>query len=316
MRSQTIKSHDDKPLCIYEAGSGDEVLFIVNAPGMSIRFWTPIIEVLQKDYRVISMEYRSYPDSQALLQPHELPFHHYVDDLKRVLQATSVRQAHFLSWCLGSKLSFEIYRQLPDAVQSLFAVGISYTEHGVAVEGDFSRAVFDIKSRLATDPNAASKMIMMMSRIGLVPTSEFLETVLQEKSQDSTLVLMDMLECESSLSSLAFYLIDNEIGLKNYLNIYEEFRRHRIADLFGGMEIPVTVASGGKDKVTPINDELKADLFDLKTARYVSIPEASHFILLEYPSLMARKIREHVMEASCEHQRAGTNFAMTIATTT
>jgi pimeloyl-ACP methyl ester carboxylesterase len=297
METRHLVSGDGLPLICYRAGTGAECVVIANAPGMSIRFWAPVIAELAPAYTVIGFEYRGYPDAPAVLTDAQLGFDHFVADLRLVLKAEGVERAHLVSWCLGGKLTWEFQRRYPEAVASLLSFGMA-CGHADQPDSAFSRALYGIRARIAADPGSTKSMITMMKQIGMVPEPEFFETIFKEDEDGPVLSLMDLLEAESSMSSLAYYLLDDPVGLQSYLGMYAEFRRVPVLVELDRLRIPVTLVVGTEDRMTPLLPEHRAALAAVPELRVEEVEGASHFLPIELPRRTARLITAHLERAA------------------
>lgn len=297
METRHAVSSDGLPLTYYRAGSGGECVVIANAPGMSIRFWAPVVADLQPSFTVIGFEYRGYPNAAAVLTDDQLEFDHFVSDLRLILDAEGVERAHLVSWCLGGKLTWEYQRRHPQQVASLLSFGMA-CGHADQPDSAFSRALFGIRARIAADPGATRSMITMMKRIGLVPDPEFFETIFKEDEDGPVLSLMDLLEAESSMSSLAYYLLDDPVGLQSYLGMYTVFRRVPVLVSLDRLRIPVTLVVGSEDRMTPILPEYREALLAVPGIRIERVEGASHFLPIELPRRTVRLVTEHVERAA------------------
>lgn len=304
MEKKTLTTRDGIPLNYYRAGDADDAIVIVNAPGMSIKFWASVIKALSDGFTIIAFEYRGYPENQRELSAEEILIDNLVDDMSLLLEREGVEKFNLASWCLGAKLGFEYYRRFPEKVLSLIPISIAYDTLGEGPNGPFSQAILDVQKRIKSDPTSARSMITMMRRIGVVPDADFFTTIFQEKEDAPTLGLIDMLEKESSMSNLAFYMIDDPIGLKNYLNLYEEFRKVDIVRGFKDVKVPVVVVGGDADKITPIDDRARVDLKPIESLKFEVLERASHFILLEFPNKVAKIIREAAVTRRHDQRQA------------
>ena len=298
MQTKTLSRPDGLDLTYYRAGQGAETLVITNAPGMSIRFWAPVIALLEDRYSIVAMEYRGFPEPRRELTDAELAFPNYLEDLRLVLEREGVERAHFLSWCLGCKVAWQFQKHYPETVQSLLGVGMAFGSSGARPDSDFSNAMFAIKQRIESQPQALDSIINMMKRIGFVPDADFFTSIFQEEDNDSVLSLMDTLEAESSMSTLAFYLLDHPVGLRNYLRMYEIFRSVPIAEHFPRVDVPVTVITGSEDQITPISADDERLLATLPRVRQETVDGASHFLPIEFPIRLSRRIDHHLRTAT------------------
>ena len=62
MTTSELRSRDGLPITSYRVGDGPETIVIVNAPGMSIRFWLPVVQALQGAYTVVGFG-SGYPNN-------------------------------------------------------------------------------------------------------------------------------------------------------------------------------------------------------------------------------------------------------------
>jgi pimeloyl-ACP methyl ester carboxylesterase len=301
MRVERLWTDDGIPLTYYVAGTGPTTLVITNAPGMSVRFWTQTMAALENRFRIIALEYRGFPDGTIELSDDQAEFTRHLDDVLRVMAAERASEVHLVSWCLGSKVSWGLLRHRPEVVQSMFTVGPGSRAdpQGVATS-PFSSAMLGIERRLEEDPEAITSMITLMKRLGVVPDAGFFATIFKEEEDGHALAAIDLLEAESSMSTLAFYLLDNPAGLRNYLKVYQVLRQEPIADLWPKVHVPCTVVVGTEDKITPLTERVRAELGVIPGVRFEEVPNASHFLPIEYPAKLARLISRHIDRATRE----------------
>ena len=222
MKRDTLETPDGIQLTYFDTGNNDtraNTMVMVNAPGMSSKFWLPMLGILATRYRIVGMEYRGFPGGDVELSESQCSIASYVDDLELVLKATGTTQATLVSWCLGGKVMLEYYRRHPHAVRAMVGLNIFYREIRDEARGPFSSLIKAFKERLERDPSAIGNIINLMKNIGTVPNLDFVHSVSSEDEESPALALYDFLDHESSFSNLAYYLIDNPVGLRNYLKL-------------------------------------------------------------------------------------------------
>ena len=101
METKTLTTADGMKLTYYVKGQSEQTLFIANVPGLNIRFWFPIMELLSKKYRLIGFEYRGFPENKQLLSLEQMEVDLLVDDVKAIMDAEEVWEVHWLSWYTG-----------------------------------------------------------------------------------------------------------------------------------------------------------------------------------------------------------------------
>ncbi len=292
MEVKKLTTKDGLPLTYYVFGEGSRDILVVNAPGMSIKFWVPIINLLKDDYRIIGVEYRGFPSHDSELSAEQCQYANIVDDFAAVIEAESFGEFHMMGWCLGAKVMLSLYERFPDRVLSVIALNLAYKKHDTQNRSEFSRLVFQIKQKIREKPSSINRMIKIMDQVGVIPTVDFLSMIDEEEDDSPSLNLYDYLEGESSLSSLAFYLISTETGLVNYLNIYEQFSQQSTEPILKTMQCPFIILDGDKDHIVQHKEE-DLQLFQSNpNIQLVRVNDGSHFMLIEFPKRVGRIIRE------------------------
>ncbi len=304
MEIKSINTKDGLPVTYYVFGEGRRVILVVNAPGMSIKFWVPIINLLKDSYRVIGVEYRGFPSLGRELSAGEYQYQNIVDDFEQVINEEGVEEYCMMGWCLGTKVMLSLYERMPGRVWSVIALNLAYKKHDTGNRSEFSKLVFQIKQRLKDNPASINRMIRIMDQVGVIPTVDFLSMIGEEEDDSPSLNLYDYLEGESSLSSLAFYLISTETGLINYLNIYEQFSQQGTEQILKSVDCPFIILDGEKDHIIRHKEEDLLLFGSNSNIQLVTVNEGSHFMLIEFPKRVGRMIRENldrVASANKEH---------------
>lgn len=295
LRVGRIVSSDGLPLTYYRAGEAPVCLVIASAPAASVRFWLPLMGLLRGRFSVIAVEYRGFPPADRVLEPGEAEVPRIADDVAAVLAAEGVESAHLVTWCLGGKVAWELVRRHPRRVRSIAAIGFAYATGGEQATGPFSAALFNIRDHLEKSPHAAASMSRMMRLTRLVPDDAHLESLYREADRP----LPDAAEAGDTdgVAAGGFHLIDEPVGLRNYLRLYESFRAHEIASLFPAMRAPVTVIAGTEDSITPLEATARAALDRIPGVRYETVDGASHYLPIEFPHRLADLLARHVERA-------------------
>lgn len=287
MDTKVILTKDNFKITYYVFGTGDTNVCIFNAPGMSIKFWLPIINSMDNTrYKFIGCEYRGFPHNEDSLDNVENIYDSLVDDFKLILDNEKIEKSHAFSWCLGSKIMLNYHSRFPNLFISLNAISIVYEQSygDNIVQGPFSKLIYKIKEQLDINPDSIKRIITLMKNIGEIPTNDFFSTINFEDDNGAALNMYDLLEEESTLSSLAFYLIDNPVGLQNYLKIYEKCSVEDESVSIQNLSIPLNLFKGDKDNIVTY-DERDYKLFDKNKEfiKFFTIEGGSHFALVEYP---------------------------------
>jgi pimeloyl-ACP methyl ester carboxylesterase len=294
---KTLKTPGDLTLTYYRAGSGPEFIVIVNAPGMSVEFWSWVVRELQNDHSVLAFDYRGFPDAGSIFSDDELSFDDLVADLSAILAHEGVSAAHFVSWASGAKLAFEFQRRFPEKVLSLTAIAMDDDVLGSKASSRFSQAVLSVKRHLDAFPESINSVTKAIRRIGAPSGINLFLTALRGEDLKPVLNLMDMLVMESSMSNLALHLLERPEGLSNYLKLYETFSSFEVNTDFENIEVPVVIVEGECDGLAAISPKLRSKLGSIEEVNWETLENASHFLPMEYPEKTANIIRSAVGKA-------------------
>ena len=291
MQTYKTTTHDNLDLSYYVAGAGDDVLMIANVPGLNLRFWFPLMEILSDRFRLIGFEYRGFPENTQLLSPEQLSFDNILRDVETILSAQNVESVHWLSWCAGGLLARAFTERYPDRTLSLVdlssPLGAS-PKDAILPTAPFYVRLSEIRELVERSPAIAERICLMMRELGDVPSAEFFETLRPDDPElQPVLQMVDLLESESSHSNLTFHQIDTPIGLRNYLNLTHSFENYR-GDLQAWLKKPLLLLNGENDGFLgrPFVGELGWPI----SLSEIRVPDASHFLVMERPEVVAGHI--------------------------
>ena len=103
-------------LAYTDQGQGTPVVFLHAFP-QNRAMWAPQVSVLSKTYRVITLDFRGFGDSDAPLWRYTLE--QFADDVKGLLDHLAIQQAVFVGLSMGGYTLFALYRTYADRVKGL-----------------------------------------------------------------------------------------------------------------------------------------------------------------------------------------------------
>jgi pimeloyl-ACP methyl ester carboxylesterase len=298
MEIKVLKSNDGIPITYYKTGRGARKILIANAPGMSIKFWIPVIQILEKNSTIIAIDYRGFPESAKELTEEECSFNKIVEDFLLIIKTEKLEKFHCLSWCLGTKVILEIYRKMKDTVLSIVTLNSAHKKLDMNNQGKFTGLLLDIKEKVDKDKEAIHRMIKIIDQVGIIPSQNFLAMITEEDEDDesSSLDLYDLLEAESPLASLAFYMINTPNALKTYLKMYVQFGYFSGDAVIKDIEVPFALFTGSEDSIVKFEEDDYNLFKSNKLIRLKEVKGGSHFMIVEYPKKIARMIYESLEE--------------------
>lgn len=296
MLIKKIKSRDNLILDYYIFGDGSKTIFINNAPGMSIKFWIPIINnLIELDYKIFSMEYRGFQSSQQLLTEQEADFDKIVDDVIDIIELEGLKNVHLLSWCVGAKVSLHIYQRAPEHIKSLCPLNCGFTKHDLDNLGTFPRLMYSIDSKVEESPEYLNRMIKIMKEMGTLPTTDFLKIMGEKESESPAYNLYNYLDGQSPLASLSFYLIDDPVNFRNYLKIYKSFGNVGADEIIKNIKCPLDIINAETDNMINYGEYELSLVNSNDFINYTVIEGASHFMLIDLPRRVSKKIHSKLM---------------------
>ncbi|HPG43948.1 MAG TPA: alpha/beta hydrolase, partial [Acholeplasmataceae bacterium] len=94
-----------------EKGTGDKTLLLIHGNFSSSLHYTPLLERLPKDIRVIAPDLRGYGDSSYYRRIHSLK--ELADDMALFLEAKRIHEVDVVGWSLGGGVALEMAAHYP-----------------------------------------------------------------------------------------------------------------------------------------------------------------------------------------------------------
>jgi pimeloyl-ACP methyl ester carboxylesterase len=289
MKTKTIAVGSGGALTYHVLGDARApAVLLCNAPGMSGKFWTHILGRLKGEFYLICPEYRGFPDTSWQLNEATAAFDVLVGDALQVLAAEKVTDYLCLSWCLGAKIALALAQVEASRMRELVAMNMAFKRSDLAKKGSFAQLIWGLLEKLEHDELSIGRVLRIMAGVGAIPTQDFLSVAEQDDS--TALDLYDLLDAESNFASLAFYMIDTQEGLRNYLQLYKSFSAEDGARRLAQLDLPIHVLSGGRDQVVKYDADDRALFCSRPNIREKVYARGSHFMLIEDGELMGREI--------------------------
>lgn len=151
---------------IYGCGH-ENIFFVFNAVGQSMKLWKDFLQQLSKRNQVIFFnEY--VPEGKE--NPEEVYYNCNisVDDhkemVKSILSAENITKVIFIAWCAGGKLAMEIGGELDNLVSKIVLLAPSFAGINIEEDSDFEKNLFEVCRSVDSSPEA-SELVCKTSRI-------------------------------------------------------------------------------------------------------------------------------------------------------
>lgn len=293
METKFFYSHDKIKLNYYVFGSGNNKIILTNAPGMSIKFWIPVINnLIEKDFQIYAMDYRGFQSDDFELTAEQADIENIITDFLQLIQLEKLNTFSLFSWCVGAKVALKIYQRLPQSVTAIVSLNLGFSKHDFQTLGKFGKLMYNIDKKVMENPDYITRMVSIMKEMGAISKIDFLKKTGEMESDSPSLDLYNYIEEQSPLAVLSFYLIDTPIGLRNYLNIYKSFGKVDCTEILINANCPVFAINAENDKVIVYSEADSNVVNYCGKVNILPIKNATHFMLVDTPRRISNIILE------------------------
>ncbi len=285
LQHRTVASYDGTKIAYQVAGEGPAVV-LANGLGGDVEAWRFLIETLGARRKIICWDYRGLFRSAAPASWHTLGPREQAADLLPILDAEKVDRFAIVGWSMGVQVSFEVYRAVADRVAALCAInGVAGRPFDTALAWRFSRHVLPLLiaqmrrrhqlwGRLTRGIVGWKQLLPMMQRLGMVGATLDGDVFLAVARQFAT--------------------IDFDL----YGATLEALGRHDAWDVLPSVRSPVTIITGDRDIMTPMQVARKMAR-SIDGARLVVLEGGTHYTPVEFPTQVGEEVVALLERARC-----------------
>ncbi len=106
-----------------EQGQGDQVIILIHGNFSSSLFYTPLLERLPKNVRVLAPDLRGYGDSSYYRRIKNLS--DFAEDIHLFMRAKEIDKAHIIGWSLGGGVALEFAAAYPTKTERVVLINSS-----------------------------------------------------------------------------------------------------------------------------------------------------------------------------------------------
>jgi pimeloyl-ACP methyl ester carboxylesterase len=260
----------------YQVRGEGPCVVLANGLGGTYIAFRYLYEALES-YKTICWDYRGLYTSGASADPLANTIAHQVSDLMEILAAEQVTDFVIVGWSMGVQVAYETVRLHPDRVRGMFAINGTYGRAFRTVMGSrfigrtIPMLLRLIKAQAALAGRATKRiagsdaLISAMKRVGLVsPTID--------------------VEIFRAVAA-GFQHIDWRI----YSDLLTRLDEHDAEAVLATIRIPVTIATGDKDLMTPPSTAEHMHRA-IRGSRLVVIEGGSHYTPVEFPAILVDEL--------------------------
>lgn len=276
-----------------EQGKGNKVLLLIHGNFSSSLFYTPLLERLPKDIKVIAPDLRGYGDSSYYRRIQSLK--DFADDMFLFLKQKEISFVSIVGWSLGGGVALEIAAAHPELVDKLILIN-STTHRGYPVFKKDSNnqflvgQVYESPEELGKDPVQVIPLLEAQKNKNFAVMSwvydQTIYTVNKPTSEQNELWINEALKQRN--------LIDADWALAN-LNISSQHNFYNAGtNNIQNVKCPVLHTWGKKDIIVPeymVIENVKALE---KQSSLIVYDNCGHSPLVDVPDQLTKDIVDFI----------------------
>ncbi len=288
IQRRSLRGFDGTRITYYEAGPPDApALVLCGGLGGGVGIWGSVFEEFDRDFRLLSWDYRGLYRSGPAADPVAYDLRDHVGDLLELIKREEVESPVLVGWSMGVQVALEVHRTHPDLASGLISI------HGAAGRPLDTAFESTLGSRIS--PYVLSLLRLVGPRFGSVgPFLTRRPSVVEAFVWTSQQLGMMAPQIDvARFRDMAEEWTQLHLGI--YADIFHALGEHDASDLLDRVSVPALVIAGGADRFTPLarSEELAEAIAEAELAL---LPGATHFGLLEFPELIVGRVRRFLRE--------------------
>lgn len=282
VREERILGHDGTDLAVQELGAG-RVVVLANGLGGSLRAWAPFLTGFGPGHRVVAYDYRGLYRSGPPPVADAITIPDHAEDLLAVLRHAGGEPALVIAWSMGVQVAVEAALAEPERVAGLVLVA--------GAPGDPLAGVLNLSvSRVVIPP------LTRVVEVGAGPFGVALRLLAGSRGAPRLLRRLGVLAPTCDLDTFdAMAREFAELDWRLYMRTIRAMARHDAWPRLGELTVPTLVVGGTRDLFLP-EAALRAVADAVPGAELLVIEGATHYLPLEFPELLAERIRRFEAE--------------------
>jgi pimeloyl-ACP methyl ester carboxylesterase len=282
VREERIVGHDGTDLALQELGEG-RLVVLANGLGGSLRAWEPFLAGFGPGHRVVTYDYRGLYRSAPPPEPDAVTIHDHAEDLRAVLHRSGPEPAVIIAWSMGVQVAVEAALAEPDRVAGLVLVA--------GAPGDPLAGVLDLAvSRIVIPP------MTRVVELGAAPFGAVVRLLASARGAPQLLRRLGVVAPTCDLDTFdAMAREFSRLDWRLYMRTIRAMARHDAWPRLGEVSTPTLVVGGTRDRFLP-EATLRALAAAVPGAELLVVDGATHYLPLEFPDLLQRRIRRFVAE--------------------
>jgi pimeloyl-ACP methyl ester carboxylesterase len=282
VEERRVRSFDGTEIAYHTVGEGPPIL-LANGLGGSWKAWSHQIRYFRDRYRFVSWDQRGLYRSSPPADRGALDICAHARDALAVLDAERIEPAAIWGWSMGVQVALELWRRAPQRVTSLVLInGVAGKPwETLANRPWLGRLVPHVLARLRRMPHVMSALTRRAVTWEGTPT--------WAKRLGLASPTLDVAIFHELAASFA------ELDMGIYIHTLEQIGEHDAHDVLPTIRVPLLMIAGGRDWMTP-REAAEAIVRAVPGAELLIVPGGTHYVAVEYPELVNRRIERFLNE--------------------
>lgn len=282
VREERLRGHDGTDLAVQDLGAG-RLVVMANGLGGSLRAWAPFLARYAPGHRIVSFDYRGLYRSGPPPERDAVTVEDHAADLLEVLRWTGAEPAVVIGWSMGVQVAVEAALAEPHRVAGLVLVA--------GAPGDPLSGVLGFPpSRLLVPP------VTRVVEAGAGPFGAAVRLLAASRGAPQVLRRLGVVAPTCDLDT--FHAMAQEfarLDWRLYMRTVRAMGRHDARPRLHELTVPTLVVGGTRDLFLPV-PTLRATAAAIAGAELLVIDGATHYVPLEFPEVLDRRIRRFEAE--------------------
>lgn len=289
--TKSIKGHRDTQISYQTIGDEGPAVMLASGLGGRLYIWEPLLERFSGTHRLITWDYRGIFESNAPRRVRRLAVGNHAEDASRIMEAEGISKAVFIGWSMGVQVSLEFSSLYPDRVDKLVLINGT---HGHALSTGF-QPLFRIPW-LQKIMHEAIDWFLPRKDLQRLLASLGTSVLNREVIGGGYARLRKQPRIKALYSQYMEDIFGTDFG--NYLRLFQELDAHSVYHLLRNINHETLIISGLLDILTPAYQSREM-CRKLPNSKHVCIAAGTHFVLVEYPDEVAKRVGDFL---SGEHE--------------
>lgn len=286
VEQREVESSDGTRIAYFVCGKGKRVCALSPGLGTPMISWKKIFEAFQDHYTFVTWECRSTFRSGMPKDLGRLRVEDHVDDLHAICLQEGYEEFILGGWSMGVQVSLEYYHQHSERVRAL-----------LLINGAIEHVLDTALPRIPFSSHVLPHLVKVAQAFHPVfnPWASFM---LGSRFSPALVKLGNMVQEHDGFFE-DWLKIFSEHTWHNYFAMLLLLNEHSARDYLADVQVPTLITAGTADRLTPVEvaEEMQRRI---PNSQLFTVPQASHFMICEYPEVMNLRLEKFFQELDPE----------------